>query len=99
MYNVPDVPLQMFQVRERQDFTKCSLHLEAEDAVNNLKQSTCHKWEGSVLFPGRICVAHPISKDGENVQEIGNTTLFRRDSNSDVGKHLSYKSILHHNYS
>lgn len=64
---MPDVPLQVFQVRERQDLTKCSLHLEAEDVMNHLKHSMCHKWEGSVLFPGGIWVAHPISKDVESV--------------------------------
>lgn len=59
--------LQLFQVRERQDLTKYSLHLEAKDAVDDVKHSTCYKCERPVLFSGRTQMADTISRDVESV--------------------------------
>lgn len=64
------------QLKERQDLTKYSLHLEAEDAVDLLKHSNCHKCEGSALFSGGTWRADTISKDVESVQDNGNTTQY-----------------------
>lgn len=52
---------QLFQVREKQDLIKYSLHLEAEDAADHLKHSTSHKCEGSVLFSGGTRMADSIA--------------------------------------
>lgn len=56
------------------------MHLEAEDAVDHLKQSSCHKCEGTVSLSRGTRMADTISKDVNNVEDTGNITQYSAET-------------------